>query len=271
MPQEGLMAPVPDERLSLPQVTLCAVSSSNVAATVRALEASLRYIKFADALLFTDFDAEAGDFEISPEIDLVGIDRLNTAEDYSEFILSQLVDYVQTSHCMVVQWDGHVIDPARWQNEFFDFDYIGATWPQFDDGRTVGNGGFTLRSRRLMEACRAPEFVRHHPEDIAICRTNRALLDEKGMQFAPEGLANNFSAERAGDPSSSFGYHGVFLMPRVLGPNDFWEVYRTLDERSSLRRDFGMILRSLHYGQKPVLRSLSMLGGRLSDALIPRT
>ena len=41
-------------RLALPSVTLCAVSSSNLRATVLAMETSLAQIEFADALLFTD-------------------------------------------------------------------------------------------------------------------------------------------------------------------------------------------------------------------------
>ena len=37
-------------------------------------------------------------------------------------------------------------------------DYIGAPWPHFRDGHNVGNGGFSLRSRRLLEACRELPF-----------------------------------------------------------------------------------------------------------------
>lgn len=254
-----LMPAAPARRLRLNDVTMCAVSSSNVEATIRALETSLVYIDVAEAIFFTDADlTEAGIFP-SDRIRMVRIEKLSSAEAYSRFVISRLADYVHTSHCLIVQWDSHVIDPARWRSDFLDYDYIGASWPQFQDGHDVGNGGFSLRSRRLMDACRLPDFNPHHPEDVAICRTNRSLLDRLGLRFAPVELADAFSAERAGDPKESFGYHGVFLMPEVLGADHFWKIYETLDEYTSLRHDFSLLLASLRNGPRPFFRSLKMI------------
>ncbi len=271
MSEDGFSLSPPRERLSLPNVTLCAVSSSNVAATIEAMEASLAQASFGEAILFTDADTRAIRAVMHPDLRVVRIDRIGSSAAYSQFVLTQMVDHVRTSHCLIVQWDGHVIDGGRWQQEFLDYDYIGARWPQFDDGRDVGNGGFSLRSRRLMEACRAPEFAPHHPEDLAICRTNRGLLEGMGLRFAPAALADRFSAERAGDPATSFGYHGVFLMPRVLGADRFWRIYRTLDERSSLWRDFSDIVKALRSGPSPALRSLRMAANRVIDFAFSHT
>lgn len=232
-------------RLSLPDVTLCAVSSSNLVATVEALKKCQSEIAFADALLFTHCDPARIGITDPDEIRVVAIDPLHSSQAYSHFILEELAHHVGTSHCLIVQWDGHVINADLWRSEFLDYDYIGASWPQFDDGHQVGNGGFSLRSRRLMQACSAKEFEQHHPEDVAIGRTNRAWLESRGMRFAPVELADSFSAERASDAASTFGYHGVFLMPQVLGANGFWEIYRSLDDRSTMRRDFGPLLKQM--------------------------
>jgi hypothetical protein len=98
-----------------------------------------------------------------------------------------------------------------------DYDYIGATWPQFDDGLVVGNGGFSLRSRRLLHLLEDDIFEAHHPEDVAICRTWRKMLEEAhGIRFAPPELASTFSAERSGDLRETFGFHGFFNMPDIL-------------------------------------------------------
>ena len=246
-------------RLALPSVTLCAVSSSNLRATVLAMETSLAQIDFADALLFTDRSAADLGLKASSPIRVVPISPIRSAESYSRFMLSELVDHISTDHALIVQWDGHVIDPAHWQEQFVDFDYIGASWPQFDDGHDVGNGGFSLRSRRLMEACRHAEFKSHHPEDLAIGRTNRALLEELGLRFAPKELADQFSAERNGDPAMTFGYHGVFLMPKVLGRDRFWQIYRELTDRATLRDDFGLIVRAILSGKGGLRRVLAIL------------
>ncbi len=263
MTSDMLRPTEPAQRLLLNDVTMCAVSSTNVSATIEALETSLRYIDVAEAILFTDMDLRGFGLALSDRIRLVRIDRISSSQAYSHFILERLVDYVQTSHCLIVQWDGHVIDPDRWQPEFLDYDYIGASWPQFDDGHNVGNGGFSLRSRKLMKACRHPDFAGHHPEDVAIGRTNRHFLEKAGLRFAPANLADNFSTERAGDPAKSFGYHGVFLMPKVLGADRFWRIYLTLDEYTSLRHDFRALLRSLLAGEQPFVRSFRMMRDQL--------
>lgn len=138
-------------RLELPQVTLVAVTSVNVAATVIALERSMAQVAFGAVKLIADHAPEA----LRPGIEWVRIAPLASASAYSGFVLERLADHVATSHALLAQWDGHVIHADRWRPEFLDHDYIGAAWPQFDDGFDVGNGGFSLRSRALMEACRA--------------------------------------------------------------------------------------------------------------------
>lgn len=241
-------------RLPLPQVTLCAVSSVNVKATVRALEASLAQIDVAAALLLTDSLVEPD----HPGIRVVPIAPITSAHAYSDFLLTRLVDHVATSHCLVIQWDGHVLDAARWQPEFLDHDYIGASWPQFTDGHDVGNGGFSLRSRRLMQLCRDPAFRRDHPEDVAIGRTNRLWLEGQGMRFAPRALADRFAAERAGDVMASFGYHGAWLMPKAIGVEPFWRVYRGLDDRGTIRHDFPAIFKQIGRGRGGWARALRL-------------
>jgi hypothetical protein len=244
-----------DTRLTLPQVTLCAVSSVNIAATVTAVEACRAQIAFGACKLLTDAAVHLP----HAEIEHVPIAPLRSSRAYSDFLLTRLVDHVETPFCLVVQWDGHVVNAVRWRDAFLDHDYIGASWPQFSDGRDVGNGGFSLRSRRLMEACRAPDFVQSHPEDVAICRVNRPLLEAQGFRFAPRGLADAFSAERAGDPTGAFGYHGAWLMPRVLGADRFWRLYETLDETGSVAHDRWPIIGQVLQGPDGLRRATRML------------
>lgn len=247
-------------RLQLPQVTLCAVTSVNVAATLSALERCLEQIDFAACKLLTDVTVDP----VNPRIEVVQIDRLGSSSAYSDFLLTQLPDYVQTSHCLIAQWDGHILDARRWRNEFFDYDYIGASWPQFHDGHDVGNGGFSLRSRQLMDLCRDPSFMPAHPEDVAIGRTNRAWLEGQGMRFAPRMLADMFAAERTGNPCETFGYHGVWNMPRAIGLEGFWQVYRALDEYTALKRDFAAIVKNVRGGPQGNRRALRMAADRFT-------
>lgn len=232
-------------QISLKDVTLCAATSINVEATIAALAACLNQIDVADCILLTDATVTGG----HDGIRLVRIAPLKSSRDYSDFILNKLIDHVDTSHCLIVQWDGFVLDARAWQERFLEFDYIGAPWPQFEDGHNVGNGGFSLRSRRLLEACRDSAFVQGHPEDVAICRTNRQMLERKfGIRFAGLEIARRFALERGDGDGPIFGFHGVFNMVHAIGPDRFWELFATLDDRSTAFLDYPVLMAQIGLG-----------------------
>ena len=251
-------------RLALPSVTLCAATSVNVQATVAALQESMRKADFAECLLFTD----AADPTKSSDIRIVPIDRLRSAADYSDFLLRGVAAEVQTEHCLVVQWDGFVLDGSRWDPDFLNYDYIGASWPQFPDGRDVGNGGFSLRSRKLLQACLDPRFERGHPEDIAICQSNRQFLENvHGIQFADRAIADRFSFERAAPTGPTFGFHGIFNMISALGVERFWEIYRTLDDRRTAFADFTAMFHQLGNAPGSMVKRVELTMNRLRHSL----
>ena len=247
-------------RLSLPTVTLCAAASVNVTATLEALRSCLDQIDVAQCLFFTDSDATVSDSQIR----VVPIGRLASGEDYSHFLLRRLVDHVRTSHCLVVQWDGFVLDAGQWDPNFLAFDYIGAPWPQFSDGYDVGNGGFSLRSRKLLEACLDPRFDGGHPEDVTICRTNRPMLErDHGIRFADRETAERFAFERTVPARPTVGFHGIFNMMKVLGPDPFWKIYSTLDDRSTAFVDYGLLMHHHGDAQHALQRRLRLTYDRL--------
>tara|TARA_Y100001938_G_C8098696_1_gene439993 strand:+ start:2445 stop:3089 length:645 start_codon:yes stop_codon:yes gene_type:complete len=133
--------------------------------------------------------------------------------DYDKFVITELHKHISTDFCMIVQRDGFFVNLPAWSDEFLNYDYIGAPWP--DGG--VGNGGFTIRSRRLLE------FVANHdlskdpsydliPEDGKICSDYR--WGEKGLRAAgytdaPTEIAQRFSIEGQTEiTNKTFGFHG---------------------------------------------------------------
>lgn len=250
--------------LELPTVTLCAATSVNVEATVAALRASIAQVRFADVLLLTD----AHHVPLPPSIRLVGIDRLESGSAYSSFLLNDLVNHIATDHLLVVQWDGYVLSAEQWDPKFLEYDYIGAPWPQFSDGHDVGNGGFSLRSRRLLEACRDPDFGYAHPEDVAIGRLNRTLLEGRhGCRFAPRDVAARFAFERRWRSAPTFGFHGVFNMVPLVGADAFWATYRSLDDRSTVYQDLRLLLRQLGAGPRNIHRCATLILDWLKNRL----
>lgn len=160
------------------------------------------------------------------------IRSLNEERSYDFFVLSILPNYIRTKHYLIVQTDGYILNPNAWDDQFLDYDYIGAPWehhpkhywpPHNNVGphNSVGNGGFCLRSRLLGLAARdifhdlsrRPTFKTDHwyPEDCFIARDLRPLLEKYNFKFAPEELAKKFSFENK-LYSNEFGFHGSLTM-----------------------------------------------------------
>ncbi len=203
----------------LSDITLVAVSSVALQATVEALEASMREADFAKVLLLSDAEPR---LVPGSKIKWRRIAPIRSRGDYSQFMLRDLAEHVDTGHALCVQWDGFVLRGEAWDPSFLNYDYIGAAWPHFRDEHNVGNGGFSLRSRRLIEACKDLPFDGSEAEDIVISRLQRPRLEEQGMRFAPEQVARQFAYERTRPTGSEFGFHGAFNLVRRLPRRKSW-------------------------------------------------
>lgn len=214
--------------MQLPEVTLCCVDTRDPALALAALQRCMAQIRFAEVLLFT-----SAALVPSPPLGVRVIDvQVDSVEAYSQFMLRGLAAHVQTSHLLVAQWDGFVRDASRWEPAFLEHDYVGAPWREPIDGQLVGNGGFSLRSRRLLQALLDPDVVVTHPEDESICVVNRPLLAARhGVRIAPPEVARRFSYERVEPAQPTFGFHGLFNFPRELPAAELSGIVATLPDR----------------------------------------
>ncbi len=203
--------------LDLPGVTLVCADTANAALALRALARSREGVRYARTLFFTT--ALPAGVSVPDDIDVVHIAPLTSRDAYSQFVLKSLLPHIATPHALVVQWDGYVVNPAAWDHAFLDCDYIGAKWYWYGDDMRVGNGGFSLRSRKLLEALQDPRITLVDVEDMTIGRTFRPLLErEHGIRFASEALADRFSFEVAYPIGKPFGFHGLFNFSRTVPP-----------------------------------------------------
>lgn len=199
-------------RRALPQVTLVAVDTRSPVLAAQALARCMQGIDFARVVLFTQ-----GAPVVPPGIELCDSGPVRSGADYSRFVLRRLPAEVTSSHVLVAQWDGFVLDPAAWRDDFLDWDYVGAPWADRRGDASVGNGGFSLRSQRLLQAGLDPRIVQEHPEDIVLTVHYRALLErEHGVRFAPRALARRFAFENLAPDGPTFGFHGAMNLPRAL-------------------------------------------------------
>ena len=198
--------------LNLDNLTLFCLDTRSPDLAAWAIKQCHRHARFAKTVLMTDLRTLQ---ERHPDICYEQAPEIHSVADYSMAMLNCMPPHIEGSHALVIQWDGFIINPSSWTPEFLDYDYIGAVWPQHPE-TPVGNGGFSLRSRRLLEALSDTAIIQTPPEDECIAIHNRDLLETKHhIRFAPTEVAERFSTERtAWQPS--FGFHGFFNFANAL-------------------------------------------------------
>lgn len=195
--------------------TLCMVDCINHALAERALRLCMAGCTFDEVKWLTDRPIAI------PGVQTVLVPPIRSPAEYSRFMIKDLLRHVETEYVLVAQWDGYVINPRAWSPEFLLFDYIGARWdsaPHPESSRhNVGNGGFSLRSRTLLQALQDPAIEPLHPEDRTICRNYRSYLEDRhGVVFAPDDVADRFSFEHIEQATLPFGFHGVTNFARLV-------------------------------------------------------
>lgn len=219
--------------MHLAEVTLCCVDNRYPGLGFKAIERTCKELSFAQVLFFTNADFVPPEHGIK-NLKIIPLLHIKNIDDYSYFMLKELNQYVQTSHVLTIQWDGYVIHPDTWQQEFLNADYIGAPWPR-DTGLIVGNGGFSLRSKKLLEALQDERIRSVHPEDNCICLDNREFLEtQHGIKFASPELAAQFAYEFAPPVNKPFGFHGFFHFPKLLNENELCDFIGSIPEGSVL-------------------------------------
>jgi hypothetical protein len=217
----------------LKDLSLVIVDTLNHDLASHAIRETVKRTGITDVVVFSDkklYD-NARHIQVPP---MTGI------EDYSHFMLKGLVPYINTDHFLVIQYDGYVANENEWTDEFLEYDYIGAPWSgmwgkEFD----VGNGGFSLRSKKLINALQDDDiqfdlnmqYGTH--EDVIICVIYRKMLEEKyGIKFGTRQLAEKFSIEIGYKNPPPFGFHSSWQIPLVFDRAALMHYIDKLDVKS---------------------------------------
>jgi hypothetical protein len=141
-------------------------------------------------------------------------------DDYSKFCIREMHKYVDTTHALICQYDGFVLNGQAWADDFLKYDYIGAP---FNPSGIIGNGGFSLRSKKLMEWISKQPWDDFHPEDSCICVRHRDEIEKAGFRFAPPEIAKRFAFEGRSWNGKEWGgtnshWHNQFGFHSLLTP-----------------------------------------------------
>lgn len=208
--------------IELNNITLVLMSSVDIENSISALIESCKKIKFNSVKFISHIrPASLPDF-----IEFNYIDPITSIDQYSFNMIYKLSNYINTDFAITCQSDGFIVNPHLWKDEFLNYDYIGAPFALPSDSYSyrdiygnifrVGNGGFSLRSKRLIDLPNElnlewKSFHGFYNEDGFICAMNRHIYEQNGIKFAPIDVAKYFSHE-AQIPEiqgiEPFGFHG---------------------------------------------------------------
>ena len=228
-------------KINLQNITLVTISSVEIELTLLSLVISNLNANFNRVLFFTSEEIDKSYLELFPQLEIIKIHPIKNLVEYSRFIIKELNSFIETEFCLVTQGDGFIINPQLWSEEFLNYDYIGAPWRNQShlvnsQGQTVdildlnknrvGNGGFSLRSKKLLEVCSKLDFdhtkTSSLSEDLIICQYFYEWFKDQGIKFAPLEVAIKFSFEQTIEEienfswENTFGFHGKLHVISVL-------------------------------------------------------
>ncbi len=211
--------------LELPNITIVSVNCISAIDSIRAINYSRREINFKEAILFTHEDI------LAEGIKVIRIDKLKSIDEYSDFML-RLADYdIDSDFVLIVQDDGFVLNANKWDPDWLNFDFCGAPWPKQEEWKkiqkasrymdkwsnSVGNGGFSLRSRKFLQLSSQFKSCEGYSEDNFLCIIQQHFMYENGVHFPTPYRIRSFSQENNLidwpkqiylDSASTFGFHG---------------------------------------------------------------
>lgn len=195
-------------KINLGNICLICIDCINYSTAIIALQKSMQQCDFASVKFLTDIDINVDGIEVGK------IPRINSKEEYSHFCIKELWKHFDTDFVMIVQHDGYVISGDAWNFDFLDYDYCAPKWT-YMDGKNVGCGGASIRSKKLQYILGTDNFIfATDPEDQAIGRLYRDyLIKGYGITFATEDVADRFGYELNAPYRETFCFHNYFHLP----------------------------------------------------------
>ena len=182
--------------------------------------------------------AESKPSNLTSDIEFAPVEPFDYYQ-YSIFIMHCLYRFIHTEFALIVQDDGWVLNGKNWNDDWFNYDYIGApchaarvgnaiqmryAWINNPSAIQLMNGGFSLRSFKFLEAPTKYGIVyklyKPEPseplvnEDVQLGLLFRSKLEKHGIVFCPIEKALHFSFEYLGpkihdniDLTKMLGHH----------------------------------------------------------------
>jgi len=185
-----------------------AADTYNFGGAVASLKKCMEQCEFDRVIFFTNIPLKIDGIEV------IQIEELSGKDGYSHFMLKEAYKYISSEFVLVVQHDAWILSSDEFNEELYNVDYAGGLWLE-KDGLANGNGGFSWRSYKLMEAVGKDDFINATaPEDVSLCRVYRRYLEKTyNLIWASDEICERFAFELKEPNQITFGFHNFFHQP----------------------------------------------------------
>jgi len=187
-------------------ITLVAVASNMIPQTIQSLTTCMNLMDFSKVKFITDTLPK----NLPSTIEYIECPKL-TYEMNMNYVFKELGQHIDTSHCLLVQYDSWILRPQMWNDDWLEYDYIAPPWPTHFSMRLpsgnfvrVGCGGFSLRSKKFMDIPKRfnLDLVEYEGEpynmwadDWNTCVFYRDFFLKLGIKYASQSVATEFGQE----------------------------------------------------------------------------
>ena len=191
----------------LTNITLVSSNCVDPIQSAKALLYSSKEIDFAEMILISNKKPD----NLPDNIRFVYTDG-STHHDSCRLAYDVLPDLITTDYYLGIHDDGFIINPHLWDDDFLNYDYIGAPWKNYGQRNRVGNGGFVLKSNKFIQLTRYIKYLGKH-DDGELTNDYYDYFTSNGCRYAPVEVAMKFSLESKipeceYNLNNCFGFHG---------------------------------------------------------------
>ena len=156
--------------------------------------------------------------------------KFNNSNDYSNLLKKESFwKRIKENNVLIFQYDSFCM--GKFNNDFFNYNYIGARWPhnasKYKDIK-IGNGGTSFRKTRVMEdMCKKNNKKNNTAEDVFLCE----LLYENNLHNCNIEIADKFSFENIFNENSIYA-HQIYNSIKLCDIDKF--IYEKLIKLTSV-------------------------------------
>ena len=193
---------------NLNNIDIITINCTDSQAGLMSIKHCQKFFNFGKAMLFTNEDI------FDENVEVIKINKLNSVDEYNNYVLN-LNKYLKNDFVLVIQDDGFIVNHNLWDDKFLEYDYIGSPWPSVNDtnwinlqnknlqpyllenlkNNRIGNGGFSLRSKKFLEYSSQFNNCEGIGEDAFLNIVKYKNAVDFGIKYPSIDLALKFSHE----------------------------------------------------------------------------